>query len=355
MARVLGVSRSGFYYWRTRTGPGPRAQAQAQLDELVAAAFEHFKGRYGAPRITRHLAEQGRCYDAKTVASSLRRQGLRAKAAKRFKATTDSNHTRPVAENVLEQDFTAERANEKWVGDITYLWTDEGWVYLAVILDLYSRQVIGWSMDKTMTAKLVCDALQMALWRRKMPPRSHRPYRPWQPVLLKVLSADARSPPPRVQYERQRQLLRQRVRRKLLPLHENRSYLRRTLSYPALYSTGGIRIHRDVLQHDPTTQYSRLHQPREIRGCNCKVMMGAFEEALQRYVNGGAVQLGRSAAHCRENAEQVQQLLQTLNGHDYQKSSSCSLRLRAPQDIIKAEPSKGHDRASHDGRCVHAV
>ena len=169
MARVLGVSRSGFYYWRTRTGPGPRAQAQARLDELVAAAFEHFEGCYGAPRITRHLAEQGRCYDAKTVASSLRRQGLRAKAAKRFKATTDSNHTRPVAENVLEQDFTAERANEKWVGDITYLWTDEGWVYLAVILDLYSRQVIGWSMDKTMTAKLVCDALQMALWRRKMP------------------------------------------------------------------------------------------------------------------------------------------------------------------------------------------
>ena len=147
----------------------PRAKAQAQLDELVAAAFAHFRRRYGAPRITRHLAEQGHCYDAKTVASSLRRQGLRARAAKRFKATTDSNHTWPVAENILEQDFTTERANEKWVGDITYLWTDEGWVYFAVILDLYSRRVIGWSMDKTMTAKLVCDALQMALWRRKMP------------------------------------------------------------------------------------------------------------------------------------------------------------------------------------------
>ena len=169
MARVLSVSRSGFYYWRTRTDPGPRAKAQAQLDELVAAAFAHFRRRYGAPRITRHLAEQGHCYDAKTVASSLRRQGLRARAAKRFKATTDSNHTWPVAENILEQDFTTERANEKWVGDITYLWTDEGWVYFAVILDLYSRRVIGWSMDKTMTAKLVCDALQMALWRRKMP------------------------------------------------------------------------------------------------------------------------------------------------------------------------------------------
>ena len=121
MVRVLSVSRSGFYYWRTRTDPGPRAkaQAQAQLDELVAAAFAHFRRRYGAPRITRHLAEQGHCHDAKTVASSLRRQGLRARAAKRFKATTDSNHTWPVAENILEQDFTIERANEKWVGDIS--------------------------------------------------------------------------------------------------------------------------------------------------------------------------------------------------------------------------------------------
>lgn len=169
MARVLGVSRSGFYHWRTRTEPGPRAVARAKLDALVVAAFHHFTRRYGAPRITRYLDEQGYCYDDKTVASSLRRQGLRAKAAKRFKATTDSNHNRPVAENVLEQNFTAERPNEKWAGDITYLWTDEGWVYLAVILDLYSRQVIGWAMDKTMTAKLVCDALQMALWRRKMP------------------------------------------------------------------------------------------------------------------------------------------------------------------------------------------
>ena len=169
MARVFSVPRSGFYYWRKHTEPGPRAVAQAKLDELVATAFKRFKRRYGAPRITRHLDEQGHHYDDKTVASSLRRQGLRAKAAKRFKATTDSNHNRAVAENVLEQDFTAERPNEKWAGDITYLWTDEGWVYLAVILDLYSRQVIGWAMDKTMTAKLVCDALHMALWRRKMP------------------------------------------------------------------------------------------------------------------------------------------------------------------------------------------
>ena len=120
MARVLSVSRSGFYLWRKRIEPGPRALAQTKLDELVAAAFAHFRCRYGAPRITRHLSEQGHYYDGKTVASSLRRQGLRAKAAKRFKVTTDSKHNRPVAKNLLEQDFTAERPNQKWAGDITY-------------------------------------------------------------------------------------------------------------------------------------------------------------------------------------------------------------------------------------------
>ncbi len=169
MTRVLEVSRSAYYRWLRGDEPGPRAKARAKLDALVKATFEHFARRYGAPRITRHLNDGGHSCDEKTVAASLRRQGLRAKAAKRFKATTSSDHGRPVAQNVLAQDFTASGPNQKWVGDITYLWTDEGWVYLAVILDLHSRQVIGWAMDKTMTAQLVCDALQMALWRRQMP------------------------------------------------------------------------------------------------------------------------------------------------------------------------------------------
>jgi transposase InsO family protein len=173
----------------------------------VGGAFDHFKRRYGTPRITRHLGGQGHHYDDKTVASSLRRQGLRAKAAKRFKATTDSNHNRPVAENVLGQDFTAERPNEKWAGDITYLWADQGWVYLAVILDLYSRQVIGWAMDKTMSRAGVrrpADGVVEA----QDAPGSDRTYRPRQPVWFNGLPANATLPPPRVQYKWQRQLLR---------------------------------------------------------------------------------------------------------------------------------------------------
>ena len=163
MCRVLSVSPSGYYAWRSRT-PSKQAQARAVLDAQVRDEFGRCKGRAGAPRLSRHLG-RGR----RQVAESLRRQGLRAKAARKFKATTNSNHSLPVAENLLQQDFRAQRPNQVWVGDITYIGTDEGWLYLAVVLDLFSRKVVGWSMSERMTATLVCDALRMALFRRKRP------------------------------------------------------------------------------------------------------------------------------------------------------------------------------------------
>ena len=170
MCRVLVVSRSGFYAWRKhRTGPGPRLQRRMALDAQVAEAFAQRKGRCGSPTLTRDLCDQGRPYNRKTVAASQKRQQLRAKAARKFKATTNSKHDLPVAANLLNQDFTATAPNRKWVGDITYLWTDEGWLYLAVVIDLYSRLVVGWAIAERMTADLACHALTMALWRRKMP------------------------------------------------------------------------------------------------------------------------------------------------------------------------------------------
>lgn len=170
MSRVLQVSRSGYYGWCQRQArPSARQQRTEKLDEAVKAAFEAGKGRSGSPRLTLDLADAGTPYDRKTVANSLRRQGLRAKAAKKFKVTTNSKHDLPVAPNLLDQDFTAAAPNQKWVGDITYLWTDEGWLYLATVIDLYSRCVVGWAMSERMTAQLVCDALQMALWRRHSP------------------------------------------------------------------------------------------------------------------------------------------------------------------------------------------
>lgn len=163
MCRVLSVSRSGYYAWRSRA-PSKRAQARAALDAAVCAEFAARKGRAGAPRLARHLRRNRR-----QVAKSLRRQGLRAKAARKYKATPHSNHSLPVAENLLQQNFTAQRPNQVWVGDITYIATGEGWLYLAVVLDLYSRKVVGWSMSERMTATLVCDALRMAIFARKRP------------------------------------------------------------------------------------------------------------------------------------------------------------------------------------------
>jgi putative transposase len=167
---VLSASRSGFYAWRRRAGsPAPKQQQRAHRDTLVKQLFDNQKGRSGAPRLALDLAEAGHACDRKTVADSMKRQNLRAKAAKKFKATTQSDHDLPVFENELKQDFYADEPNQKWVGDITYLWTSEGWVYLAVVIDLYSRMVVGWAMSDRMKTSLVCDALMMALWRRGNP------------------------------------------------------------------------------------------------------------------------------------------------------------------------------------------
>lgn len=169
MCACFGVSRSGYYAWLQRKTSGRSAQRQ-HLDERVRALFAKHKCRYGAKRIQQQIQQDDqRHYNLKTVAASLQRQGLVARAARKFKATTHSKHNLPVFDNRLEQDFSATAPNQKWVGDITYLWTEQGWLYLAVILDLYSRQVVGWSMSERMTADLACNALQMALFKRKRP------------------------------------------------------------------------------------------------------------------------------------------------------------------------------------------
>lgn len=188
MVRVLCVSRSGFYAWRGRTGPGPRQRARTAMDVVVKQAFAARKGRSGAPRLTRDLHDDGHPYNRKSVASSLRRQGLRAKAARRFKATTNSKHNLPVAANLLEQDFSAEGPNRKWVGDITYLWTDEGWLYLATVLDLYSRKVVGWAMSERMDSTPCLRCAQngpMAPWHATWCDRTHRPRASTAPATIR--------------------------------------------------------------------------------------------------------------------------------------------------------------------------
>lgn len=168
MCRLLSISRSGYYSWKNRP-LSSRDQANQKLLTEIKRVFDDEKGRPGSPRISRRLQEEGKLASRHRVAKLMKDNGLRAKAARKYKATTNSNHSLPVAPNLLEQNFTADVPDQKWVSDITYIWTEEGWLYLAVVLELYSRRVIGWAIGERMTAALVCDALIMALWRRHMP------------------------------------------------------------------------------------------------------------------------------------------------------------------------------------------
>ncbi len=168
MCRVLCVSRSGYYVWEKQP-ESFQVCANKKLALEIKAIYDDEKQRVGSPRITKRLQALGHKVGKNRVAGIMRKQGWRAKGVKKFKATTNSRHTLAVAENLLQQNFEADRPNQKWVSDLTYIWTEEGWLYLAVVLDLYSRMVVGWAMSERMTATLVCDALKMALWRRKQP------------------------------------------------------------------------------------------------------------------------------------------------------------------------------------------
>ena len=168
MCQLFSVSRSGFYAWIIRT-PSKRDQANKMLDVKIKSVFAKHKQRYGSPRITRELKKQKEICSDTRVARRMKVLNIKAVAKRKFKVTTDSSHALPVYKNVLNRDFGTTNINQKWCADISYVRTDEGWLYLAVVIDLYSRAVIGWSMNDRMNKALVCDALTMALFRRKFP------------------------------------------------------------------------------------------------------------------------------------------------------------------------------------------
>ncbi len=166
MCNVLGVSESGFYAWRKRP-TCRRKQEDAQLRQEIRQVFHTHQGRYGSPRIRRDLADQGRQISGKRVARLMREAKLSARRKRRRVVTTKSDASHPVAPNLLNREFTATKPNTKWVSDITYIPTTAGWLYLAVILDLYSRSVVGWSMSGSCDEELVERALDLALARRR--------------------------------------------------------------------------------------------------------------------------------------------------------------------------------------------
>lgn len=168
MCRLLSVSVSGYYGWRDRPWSS-RQQEDAVLSKKIKFIFDEEKRRPGAVRITKRLRAEGNDVGRHRVAKIMRTNGWRARAAKKYQATTNSNHKLPVSPNLLQQYFEVSKPNEKFVTDITYVWTDEGWLYLATVMDLYSRMLVGWAIAERMTSTLVIDALNMALWRRGMP------------------------------------------------------------------------------------------------------------------------------------------------------------------------------------------
>jgi transposase InsO family protein len=165
----MNVTRSGYYAWRGRE-PSQRQKDNETLLSRIRCFFERSKHTYGSPRILRDLREAGFTCGKHRVVRLMRQAGLRAVVAPRFRVTTHSKHALPVAQNLLGRHFGASEANVKWASDITYLWTDEGWLYLAVVLDLFSRRVVGWSMQASLSRCLVVDALKTALCQRRPAP-----------------------------------------------------------------------------------------------------------------------------------------------------------------------------------------
>ena len=167
MCDALDVSESGYHAWATRAP----SEGETRRGRLVAASeviHAEVRGRYGSPRMTAELNARGHACSENTVARLMRDHGIRATASRRFVRTTDSRHGLPVADNVLDRDFAPAGPNATWSADITYVPTADGWLYLAVVEDLFSRMIVGWAMDGTMTSRLVVDALEMAV-RRRLP------------------------------------------------------------------------------------------------------------------------------------------------------------------------------------------
>jgi len=166
MCRVFQVSRSGYYRWIKRL-PSQRQLDNQRLDAQIGEIFAGSKGRYGSPKITRELQARGRRVGKNRVANRMRQAGLRSKIRRKYRVTTDSKHQLPVSPNLLQRNFTAQAPNQTWVSDITYLATRTGWLYLTVIIDLFSRLVVGWALSSSLSHEMVVAALKRAIRRRR--------------------------------------------------------------------------------------------------------------------------------------------------------------------------------------------
>jgi putative transposase len=170
MCQLLGVSRNGFYRYQNNNPDNqndPEHQKILRLIKEIAAASDY---SYGTRRIKKAMSERGYQFGRYKARKLMKEAGIQVRHRKKYKITTNSNHKQPVFENVLNRQFSVNQPNQAYASDITYVWTQEGWLYLAVVIDLFSRRIVGWSMSSRMKTKLVCDALNMAIWQRQPAP-----------------------------------------------------------------------------------------------------------------------------------------------------------------------------------------
>ena len=170
MCDVLSVSISGYRAWKRGGKLNCKRLTDPQMLTLIRSIDKELKHAYGSPRVTRELRDRGFPASKPRVERLMRANGIRARHKRRYRATTDSKHSLPVAKNLLDRNFTPAMPNHVWTADMTYIWTDEGWLYLAVVIDLFNREVVGWSIKPRMTTEIVLDALTMAWFRRKPMP-----------------------------------------------------------------------------------------------------------------------------------------------------------------------------------------
>ena len=169
MCQVLKVSRSAWYAWRDRP-ESERKQSDRQMIEKIRKVHQESRGTYGSPRITTDLREQGEIINRKRVARLMHENGIVGSPEPKWRVTTESNHNMPIAPNLLSRNFTADAPDQVWVGDITYIWTYRGWSYLATVIDLFSRRIVGWALEDNMRSGLVEKALNMAIKQRNVEP-----------------------------------------------------------------------------------------------------------------------------------------------------------------------------------------
>jgi hypothetical protein len=268
LCTTLGVSRAGFYAAQKRP-LAARVRADQRLGLEIATIHAESRQRYGSPRIQAELEARGHHTSRKRVARLMSQRGLAARRRRRFRVTTDACHPFPIAPNVLARQFAQVAPDVAWVTDITYILTGEGWLYLAVILDLCSRFVVGWALSDRITRQLTLDALAMALARRR-PPRGllHHSDRT-RAICEPRVPAGARDPGHRPQHEPARELLGQRGRREFLRHAQGGARARRGLGHPSGGPPSAVRVHRSLLQRRATTFGARTPQPPGLRAVAC--------------------------------------------------------------------------------------